>query len=107
MPRTVGSFLSAGGTRSTSGGSFFESALYDPDFGCPRPPSTIVNTPSAVKVIVMPPAGTGRSIPPVTAFSPTHSPTMVDSFFGASLGPGAATNRATPVNIDAYMNHSG
>src|SRR5262245_60860343 len=56
----------------------------------------MVTLPSTLKVNVMPPCGTGSAIPPVVALLPVHSPTIVGSFLGASLGPGAPRSTASP-----------
>src|SRR5262245_33978621 len=104
MPSIVGWFRPAGGIRSISGGSFFESTLNDPpssDF--PTAGSRAINFPSAVKWKIMPPCGIGRSMPPATPFWLIHSPMIVGSFFGASFGPGAATSRDNPSNSDVFM----
>src|SRR5262245_35521881 len=58
--------------------------------------------PSSVKVNETPPSGTGRSLPPATAFSPVQVPTIPGFSLGASL-PGAPTATARPNSSDEYM----
>src|SRR6476469_5829909 len=64
--------------------------------------------PSFVNSKTTPPAGAGRSFPPASAFSPTHSPTIVaGSFFGGSLAAGAPSARAEMMRKDGTMGDSG